>query len=702
MAESLDAEGAVAPGQGRAAGRSLLARALAAYIRFVARTSTVVADAEDVHACVRAHHPTVMACWHGQFLMAAVFQPEDVPVTAMVARHKDAELVSQLMQGFGVGLVRGAGAGYRRRDRGGAQALRGALKALKAGSTLFMTADVPPGPARKAGLGVVTLARMSGRPVLPVAVATSRYKAFSSWSRFTFNLPFSRLGVAIGEPVFVARDARGEALEAARQLVEERLNQVTARAYELAGAPDPWAVFQARAQQPSRLLGAYAAATRLLGPRLAPALLRHRRRRGKEDPMREGERHGRTQVARPVGALVWVHAASVGETMAVLPLLRRLGELRADLHFLLTTGTRTSAELVATRLPERVIHQFVPLDVPQFVSRFLAHWQPDLALLVESEIWPNLIMATAARGCPLVLLNGRLSKRSFRRWRRFEGAALPLFGRFDLVLAQNEAYALHFARLGAKRALAVGNLKLDAPPPACDAGALRALRDEIGGRPVVFAASTHPGEEEMVAAAHRQLAARFPGLLTIIAPRHPERGTSLASMLTEQTGLSTSQRSKGSLPGPGCEIYIADTIGELGLFYRLAQAGLIGGSLVRHGGQNPIEAILSDMPLVTGPHHFNFTDVYKPLLQHGGARLAEDAAALAETWQVLLGMGDEAAGQRARARAVIAEMTGALERTVAELRPYLPALPVTTKEDGEGAIATAGAAANREGRPRAS
>ena len=651
---------------------SLSGRLLAAYIRLVARTSTIICDSEDIHALVRAPHPAVMACWHGQFLMAAIFRPSDMPVTAMVARHRDAELVGQVMTAFGVGLVRGAGAGHRRRDRGGMTALRQGLRALKDGATLFMTADVPPGPARQAGLGVITIARMSGRPILPVATATSRYKAFSSWSRFTLNLPFSRLGVAIGEPVFVPRDAGEAAMEEARRLVEQRLDTVTARAYELAGARDPFAVFYDKRNRRSLVLAATAALGRTLGPVLVPALVNHRCRRGKEDPKRTGERYGRPSFARPQGPLVWFHAASVGETNTILPLLRRLEHDRPDLHILLTTGTLTSARLAAQHLPKGAIHQFIPFDVPQYVSRFLDHWRPDLALFVESEIWPNLIRQTADRQCPLVVLNGRLSKRSFRRWRLFEGAALPLFGRFDLVLAQNAASALHFSRLGARHALDVGNLKHDAPPPAYDAQALDGLRRKTRDRRILLAASTHAGEEEAMAAVHTRLAQSIPGLLTIIVPRHPERGPDIAARLESGFNLKTSLRSTNAMPEPEIEIYIADTLGELGLFYRLAHAGFVGGSLVRHGGQNPIEPIKCGMPVLSGPHTFNFRDLYDRLQRRGGAALAQDTEELTGICHRLLTDPGAARQQAEKASAIIAELGGALERTLEALDPLWP------------------------------
>jgi len=313
-----------------------------------------------------------------------------------------------------------------------------------------------------------------------------------------------------------------------------------------------------------------------------------------------------------------VHAASVGETNAVLPVIEALGAARPNLNILLTTGTVTSASLAERRLPACAVHQYVPLDAPEYAARFLDHWRPDLAVLTESEIWPSLILETSARGIPLILVNARLSNRSRRRWQRNKRMAHPLFNRFDVVLAQNERLALGFAALGARNVQSVGNLKIDAPPPPVDLGELERLRSALDGRPLFVAASTHEGEEEIVAQAHRELARAFERFLTIIAPRHPERGTAIAERLKD-LGLSVAQRSLGALPSERTDVYVADTIGELGTLYALAPIAFIGGSLVERGGQNPIEAVRHGVAVLTGPHHQNFRDAYRTLLRHQGA-----------------------------------------------------------------------------------
>ena len=389
---------------------------------------------------------------------------------------------------------------------------------------------------------------------------------------------------------------------------------------------------------------------------LLPAWLRLRQRRGKELAARLPERRG-LGAARPPGPLLWLHAASIGETLSLLPVLDALTARAPALTILLTTGTVTSATLLDRRLSpalrSQVIHRFIPLDVPAWVASFLDAWRPDAAGLVESELWPNLIRAARARRIPLVLINGRLSARSAARWRLAPALGRELMAAFTLVLAQGPADAARFAALGAREVRAPGNLKEAAPPLPADPAALAALQAAIGPRPVVLGAATHPGEEAMLIAAHRLLAPEFPGLLTILAPRHPERGAALA---TEAGTLPTPRRSTGALPGPETAIYIADTLGELGLLYRLARLALVGGSLVPHGGQNPLEPARLGCPILLGPNTANFADIAARLLAAGGARLVipPEPGALAGAIRTVLSNPDHGRNLADAAAAAIA------------------------------------------------
>ncbi len=420
--------------------------------------------------------------------------------------------------------------------------------------------------------------------------------------------------------------------------------------------------------RPPLALRLYRLAFNAAAPALAPRLLAWRLKRGKEHPARIAERYGEASLPRPSGPLVWLHCASVGELLAVIPLIERI---RAqNFAVLVTSGTVTSAALAAQRLPAGAVHQFIPLDAPRFVGRFLDHWQPDLALFVESDLWPNFIMACADRGTPMMLVNGRVSERSFRRWRLLPGAIAALLERFDLCLAQSNADAQRFAQLGAPRISGVGNLKLDVPAPPVDESTFRKLRSMIGARIVIAAASTHAGEEATIMAAHRRLRAKYPSLLTVIAPRHPERGTGIAEMAKE-ADVSVALRSRGELPKPDVDVFIADTLGELGLVYRLAPIVFMGGSLASHGGQNPIEAIRLGAAIVHGPHVWNFAEIYAALdAAHGAERVADEEALVA----CLAGWLAKPAARMAVAHAAVVtvgKLGGALERTLAALDPYL-------------------------------
>jgi 3-deoxy-D-manno-octulosonic-acid transferase len=401
---------------------------------------------------------------------------------------------------------------------------------------------------------------------------------------------------------------------------------------------------------------------------LAPALIKRRLKLGKEDPARVGERRGMSADVRPHGPLVWIHGASVGEVLAAAALIERLREL--NLRILLTSGTVTSAAIVAKRFPPDVIHQYVPYDSPRYVTRFLDHWRPSLALFIESDLWPNLILASAARRLPMVLINGRMSHRSFPRWRRMSSTIEALLGRFDVCLAQSALDAERFATLGSRNVVTTGNLKLDVPAPPADPAKLERLMSVTRGRPVVVAASTHPGEEEQLVQAHRTLAGFFPSLLTIIVPRHPDRGAAIADLVAA-SGLYGALRSREELPISATDIYVADTMGELGLFYRLAPIVFMGGSLVEHGGQNPIEAVKLGASIVHGPHVFNFTDVYEALDAAGGARRVDTQEMLVKQLGQLLGNPDAREASLAASERVVEQLGGALERTLSALEPYL-------------------------------
>lgn len=421
-------------------------------------------------------------------------------------------------------------------------------------------------------------------------------------------------------------------------------------------------------------LSVYRTLTAAAAP-LAPRVLERRLARGKEDPGRIGERRGEPGAPRPDGPLIWVHGASVGELVAALPLVERL--CGRGIAVLVTTGTVTSAALARRRLPAGAVHQFIPLDVPAFVARFLDHWRPDLALFVESDLWPNLVIAASERGTSMMLVNGRMSERSFARWRRLPRTIKALIDRFDLCLVRTARDAARFRNLGAGRVCVTGNLKFDVPALPADGGRLKALRDAVAGRTLIAAASTHPGEERVIADAHRVLKAACPDLLTIIAPRHPERGREVAQAAAA-AGLRPALRSLGALPAADVDVYVADTLGELGLVYRLAPIVFMGGSLIRHGGQNPIEAIKFGAAVLHGPHVANFAETYEELGRSGGAVTVTGGNAIAAAIAAFINDPPARALCAERARRYVDRLGGALERTAAAIEPYVAPLEEKT------------------------
>ena len=419
----------------------------------------------------------------------------------------------------------------------------------------------------------------------------------------------------------------------------------------------------------------YRLLTRLLEP-LAPRLLDARARQGKEDSVRVDERLGLTTVARPAGDLVWLHGVSVGETLSLLPVVERMRRQRPDLTVLVTSGTLTSAQLMASRLPAGVIHQFAPVDAPGAVAAFLDHWQPSLAAFVESELWPNLILEARRRGVKLVLASARITEKTVEGWRRFPGAAREILSAFDRILPQDETSAARLHSLGARIDGHV-NLKLSGEAPPHDAAAFTRLSAAIGDRPVVVAASTHDGEEIAIVRALDKLADR---LCLILVPRHPARSADIATALTRD-GYRFARRSQGHEPDRDTDLYLADTLGEMGLFLRLADVVVMGGSFSAAlekppvGGHNPLEPARLGKPAVTGPDMSNWAAVTDALVEAGGLAVVQAPWDLPAVLAPLLADTDAARAMGERGRRAAAEAGSGLDRLWEALEPLLPPAP---------------------------
>ncbi len=413
----------------------------------------------------------------------------------------------------------------------------------------------------------------------------------------------------------------------------------------------------------------YRLATGAAGPWLR-GYLRRRAEQGKEDSSRQAERFGRTAMIRPPGKLVWIHAASVGESLSALPLLRWLLDANPGAHAVFTTGTVTSAALLAERLPKRAFHQFMPVDQPGAVARFVAHWKPDAVLWVESELWPNALETVRRAKIPAALVNARLSEKSFLGWQRAPRLARRVLSAFALALSQTDETAERLTGLGARHVTVTGNLKAAAAPLPAAPHSWAVLREMIGDRPVFAAASTHGEEEAIIGRAFVAMRALRPDLLLVLAPRHPERGPEIAETL-RALGLAVSRRGAKVRIVPETHVYLMDTIGELGLLYRTAPFAFVGGSLVAHGGQNPLEPARLGVAPLHGPHVFNFRAEYAEMDAAGAALEVESGEALADAANAWLAAPERAREAGARAKAIAESGAGALKSAKAALAPLL-------------------------------
>lgn len=421
-------------------------------------------------------------------------------------------------------------------------------------------------------------------------------------------------------------------------------------------------------------LALYETVGRLAGPALGRAVMRRRLARGKEDPARVCERFGQATLPRPNGPLAWMHGASVGESVSLLPLIDGLRAERPDVAILLTTGTRTSAELMARRLPEGVLHQFAPIDAVGPVRAFLSHWRPALLCVVESEIWPVMLTETRRAGAAAVLASARISERAAKGWARAPRSIASLLGRFDRILAQTDAVAGRVVRLGASpdRVSAAGSLKAAAAPLPASAEALDGWGAALADRPRWIAASTHAGEETAAIAAHRAMAATRPGLVTVLAPRHPERCDAVAAEATA-AGLRLARTSAGPSSADRAEIVLVDGLGQLGVWFRLCPVVFLGGSVAPIGGHNPLEPALLGAALVLGRHVETIVEACDALYAAGGLAWVAAPEALGGVVSDMLDAPDRAQAMGVAARsAAVAAGDGVLRRHLEALEPLLP------------------------------
>ncbi|MBE1284876.1 MAG: 3-deoxy-D-manno-octulosonic acid transferase [Rhodobacteraceae bacterium] len=418
---------------------------------------------------------------------------------------------------------------------------------------------------------------------------------------------------------------------------------------------------------PTLLFRLYAALTRLATP-LAARVIRRKLGRHGVDPTRHRECLGDATQPRPDGSLIWFHAASVGESLSALTLIEHLGHRLPAVEFLITSGTATSAQLIAKRLPPRTRHQFTVLDAPGPVARFLSHWRPDAAIFVESELWPLTLTRTRASGAKLALVNARLSGKSVNSWLKYPDTTRLVLDSFTVFLTQNAQAAENLRRMGAPadKVRPGTNLKAFSAPLPIDEAAVQSLQEGIGQRPIWIASSTHDGEEEIVLTAHEQLLRRFPDLCLILTPRHPERGPEIQKMVAER-GLASARRSTGDRPASDTQVYLADTLGELGIWYAMSPIVFLGGSLKPIGGHNPFEVARAGAAVISGPGVHNFAETFAPLTASGGAVEVTDAASLEMAVSNWLSQPNQLDQARAACQALTNRQDAALDQILETL-----------------------------------
>jgi len=650
--------------------QAVLGWLLGIYLKLILRTvrwrHENLADVEPV---LTRPGGAIGAFWHGRVPICLGIWPqwERKPTSALISPSRDGEFIARALAMSRCGAIRISSArkGDAAKSRAAVAAFREAVDWVTGGGALIVTPDGPRGPNEEIAPGLMQIARRSGAPVFLLGIAASPAWQFGTWDKVMVALPFGR-GVVVWDGPHTAPPHASEA-EVARLTEDwaERLTAATRRAEALAqGRLRSGDLRRAVEPRPAALALYHAAAGRLAP--LGPAVLARRARRGKEDPARVGERLGRASEPRPKGSLIWLHAVSVGESVSLLPLIGCLAADRTDLTLLVTSTTRTSAEILQRRLPPGAIHQYAPIDTPAAVAGFLDHWRPDVGLFAESELWPNLILAAQARGTRLALVSARMTKKSAKNWSAQPAAARTMLQAFELILAQDAATEARLAKLGGRVAGRL-NLKRVGAPLAADPAEAAALAEAIGGRPAIVAISTHAGEEKLIA----DVAAGLPGRpLLILAPRHRERGDAVAA---ELAGRRLARRSTGEPLTADTSIYLADTLGEIGLLLSVADIAVVGGSFGRAiGGHNPLEPARLGVPAVTGPDVFNFAELYAEMEQAGAAVAVRDGAGLKAALGALL--ADPARRRRMgeAARAFADRQAGELEAGLALIRPLLP------------------------------
>lgn len=639
--------------------QTVLGTLIAWYVRFVYKTSkwTIVNFPENLADGKKA---VVLVFWHGRALGGplAFFHGcfKGLEAHGLTSLHRDGRTLAVALEHMGIRVTGGSS------RHGGASAGLSMIRALRKGRVLFGVAPDGSKPGFRMTKGAIVMAKDAGVPVVLQGYSTERRRICKTWDKFMIPYPFTRGTIVFSDPIDIPRDLDADGIEYWRVEMENKLNALNEEADRRVGLKEP----SQRGKTRMSFFKFYEMMTVAASPLIA-VLLAFRKSKGKEDMARFPERMGYPSAKRPEGKLVWIHGASVGETLSVLPLIRQIQTDHPQWTVMVTSGTVTSAKLMGERLTGNAFHQYVPVDLPSAAHRFVKFWKPDLALWIESEFWPNLLSAAKEEGVPVVLINGRVSDRSFKRWQRFSFFSRKLQSLFTESFGQTDEDARRLGVLGAAKTACVGNIKYGAGKPPCDGAELEKLQKLIGDRPCWIAASTHKGEEESVRSAHELLKKKYPGLLTVLAPRHPNRADEIAALLS---GLNVARRSAGQEITPETDVYLADTIGEMGLFYRLASVAFVGGSLIPFGGQNMLEPAVLGKAVICGKYTMNFKEIVAKAKAEDALIEVGDSASLAGALETLFDKPELLAEKQKNAERFATAQTGVIGRLMTALKPY--------------------------------
>lgn len=590
------------------------------YLKLVKATSRIEYDYENGFSKEKFESSSniVFIYWHQELATSVLaFEQIGYKINALISPHSDGQIISKVVENIGVKTISGS------TNKSAISAIKLIMGALRLGENVVVTPDGPKGPAREINSNIMNIAAKTSSTIVPVSINISRKIEFNSWDKFHFPLPFSKIKVKFAKPIIPTSDKDKD-----DKALKSSLNRISQSqdSYKLTRSEK---LFEALLTVASIIMFPFQ--TLLLILRLI---------RRKESLERVLERFSVASEDR-TDDMIWIHAASVGESIVAFSLIDMLIKHKKDLKFLVTTGTLTSANLVASKMEQYnhysseqiIVHQFLPMDNIFITSSFINYWRPKLALFIESELWP-CILYSASSFCPVILVNARMSPRSFSRWKWFKFIINNIGGCFTHTLVQSNQDKKHFKAFNFNNTELIGNLKYVQKDDNIDIETYSKITQQVENRKIIFAASTHPGEEEIIIDAYLTLKSKIKDLLLIIAPRHPSRTNEIIEILKSKN-LKSVRRTESKTINSKTSVFILDTIGEMALIFKLKPITFMGGSFTI-GGHNILEPAKYDSPIIYGPDMINFQEISDEFLKNKAAIQVKNKQELVEELESMI------------------------------------------------------------------